>query len=129
MHPQRNFARTFYPIATAWLITTLSAASPIQAADAVRGDFWLDAGLHFRTAKDITAQVESAPDPAVSSDRTTKIAGDASVALEFASGPVASMALLLPGPYAAHWRLGAGWRLAGNLRLDPPRESGRYRCL
>jgi hypothetical protein len=124
MKSQRNFVRSFYPIATAGLITTLAAVCPVQAADAVRGDFWLDAGLHFRTASGITERLDYAPDPAVSSDRTIKIAGDASVGMEFASGTASPMALLLPGPYVAHWKLGEGWHLDFQVRSLGSAASG-----
>lgn len=94
-----------------------------------RGDFWLDAPLHFRVAGD-PRQVppfnptvkngdetprDEAAEAVVAPDYARKAAGDSSVKVTLSEG---SVSLLLTPAYQDDWKMGPDWRVQFDVAVD-----------
>lgn len=101
-----------YPLV---IYTLLASTIAIGAqTEKRRGDFWLDATLHFRLADEMSAPAASRPDPAVSADYAIKNSGDSSVAIKISTSKKKQrdpIILITPGPYVPSWALASEWSL------------------
>jgi len=124
------FMEKLLPVSLAVLFSAL--AMPSHAEDR-RGDFWLDAPIHFQTAKDPLQKITilppaperekdadqktiPPPPPAVVADTTKKTTGDSSVLARLAEAGSANI-VLLPG-FQKEWKLGPGWELGFDLAVE-----------
>lgn len=108
-----------------------SLVLPAQADDR-RGDFWLDAPIHFHAAADPLQEIAVLPfrereldakgkpippaPPTVVRDTAKKTAGDSSVLVKLADAGSANI-VLLPG-FRKAWTLGRDWQLQCDISLD-----------